>query len=369
MKNGKRILGLDILRSIAIVQVLLIHSVYLLPEIQKEWLLKVIPTIDGVSIFFVLSGFLIGEILLREMESRKFTLKDLTHFWIRRWFRTLPNYFLIILILFMYDILIYKTDSLLSFRYLFFAQNFFSNHPDFFPEAWSLSVEEWFYLLFPGFCCILFNIFTTKRDAIFASVLFFLLTPFFLRTVSIFNYHDDLLLRNIVVFRLDSLMYGFVGAYLFRSYPEIWNRIKNESLVVSLILLTLLFFAHGVLPKNHFFWQSFVFNIESLVTLAALPFFSNLKKIQFTWLAQTFTFISIISYSMYVLNLSIIQWRVIPAFLSIANLKLLDPVILKVLSFFLFWPFLIVSSYLMFRFYERPMTNLRDYFATSGNRV
>ncbi|MFM9839745.1 MAG: acyltransferase family protein [Cyclobacteriaceae bacterium] len=369
MRIENRILGLDILRSIAITQVLLIHSVYLLPDIQKEWLLKVIPTIDGVSIFFVLSGFLIGGILLREIENKEFELKNLAQFWMRRWFRTLPNYFLIILILFLYDILIYKTNSHLSFRYLFFAQNFFSNHPDFFPEAWSLSVEEWFYLLFPGACYILFKVFTIRRHAVFASILFFLLIPFFLRTIAIFNYNDDLILRNVVIFRLDSLMYGVVGAYLFRSYSKIWNGTKNQSLLVSIILLLLLFFAHLTLPKEHFFWRSFVFNIESIVTLAALPFFSNLKRIRFTWLAKTFTFISIVSYSMYVLNLSIIQWRIIPIFLSITNLRSLDPILLKALSFFLFWPFLIVSSYLMFRFYERPMTNLRDYFATSGNNV
>ena len=56
-------------------------------------------SIDGVSIFFVLSGFLIGGILIKVLETEPATFKTLFNFWIRRWFRTLPNYLFILLIL------------------------------------------------------------------------------------------------------------------------------------------------------------------------------------------------------------------------------------------------------------------------------
>ena len=50
----------------------------------------------GVELFFVLSGFLIGGILIKIFDNTEFTFADVRRFWIRRWFRTLPNYWLIL---------------------------------------------------------------------------------------------------------------------------------------------------------------------------------------------------------------------------------------------------------------------------------
>ena len=105
---------------------------------------------DGVSIFFVLSGFLIGGILIKLLKENILNSKLIITFWVRRWFRTLPNYFLILIILILLDSIYNENFSFYSYkRYFLFSQNLFSKHPGFFPEAWSLSVEEWFYLLIP----------------------------------------------------------------------------------------------------------------------------------------------------------------------------------------------------------------------------
>jgi peptidoglycan/LPS O-acetylase OafA/YrhL len=81
----KRIYGLDILRAVAILDILIGHS---LTHANIDFGL-----FDGVNLFFVLSGFLIGKILIKNME-REFTIKSLYTFWYRRWMRTLPAYFL-----------------------------------------------------------------------------------------------------------------------------------------------------------------------------------------------------------------------------------------------------------------------------------
>jgi peptidoglycan/LPS O-acetylase OafA/YrhL len=96
---------------------------------------------DGVSIFFVLSGFLIGGILLKQY-SEPPSKKLLIDFWMRRWMRTLPNYFLILILLCVLHTLLdaeFKIQN--TGRYFIFSQNLFQKHPRFFPEAWSLSVE------------------------------------------------------------------------------------------------------------------------------------------------------------------------------------------------------------------------------------
>ena len=93
----KRIYGLDLVRAVAICLVLLSHGRYLIqPHIEWASNLRVFGFI-GVELFFVLSGFLISNILIRD----RFYLSSLNYkrqFIQRRWLRTLPNYFLFLLV-------------------------------------------------------------------------------------------------------------------------------------------------------------------------------------------------------------------------------------------------------------------------------
>ncbi|MGV9011700.1 MAG: acyltransferase family protein [Flavobacteriales bacterium] len=80
--NPKRIYGLDILRAFAIIFVVAGHGQYLLPK-NTHFLHRIL-VFDGVSIFFVLSGFLIGGILIKLIENNPPTKALLLDFWIRR---------------------------------------------------------------------------------------------------------------------------------------------------------------------------------------------------------------------------------------------------------------------------------------------
>ena len=93
-----RVYGLDILRAMAILFVVFAHGSYLLRKVLPIDLVNIF-VLDGVAIFFVLSGFLIGGILIRQFDQRRMDGRGLSQFWIRRWFRTLPNYYLVLLIL------------------------------------------------------------------------------------------------------------------------------------------------------------------------------------------------------------------------------------------------------------------------------
>ena len=147
-----RVYGLDIMRALAIIFVVLEHGLML----QKAnttfpW----IKLINGVELFFVLSGFLIGGMLIRIFEkSNTFGIKTMGRFWIRRWFRTLPNYYLVLLIniFIVYFGIIHEDFSQFNWKFFFFLQNFSGPFTNFFWESWSLSIEEWFYLIFPYHC-------------------------------------------------------------------------------------------------------------------------------------------------------------------------------------------------------------------------
>src|SRR5262249_13567018 len=96
--SEERVFGLDLMRAIAIALVLVCHS-WALSDVPSYWgegIASVLGVL-GVELFFVLSGFLIGNILLRQFEHGV-DVGEMFSFWRRRWFRTLPAYYLYLLI-------------------------------------------------------------------------------------------------------------------------------------------------------------------------------------------------------------------------------------------------------------------------------
>ena len=132
--------GLDLLRAIAILSVLISHSFYLLPD-PKKYIGFTFGGWFGVQLFFVLSGFLIGTIIINNYDNN-FSFKSIQHFWMRRWLRTLPAYLFVITALML-------IKQVFDYRYFFFLQGLINFNFDLLPASWSLCIEEWFYLLFP----------------------------------------------------------------------------------------------------------------------------------------------------------------------------------------------------------------------------
>lgn len=93
-----RIIGLDITRSVAILLVMFCHSscFYTINNNCMEYIFT-FAGVWGVELFFALSGFLIGGIIIKNIVNVSYedVLKEIKIFWIRRWFRTLPLYYLI----------------------------------------------------------------------------------------------------------------------------------------------------------------------------------------------------------------------------------------------------------------------------------
>ena len=135
------------MRASAITLVLLNHVALFFPACRSFFGIGLLAGYLGVELFFVLSGFLIGGILFRTLTNERST-SILSNFWLRRWFRTLPNYFLFLLVNVAIALWLRGgTPSLLP--YLFFFQNVTTHPQPFFVESWSLAVEEWFYILVP----------------------------------------------------------------------------------------------------------------------------------------------------------------------------------------------------------------------------
>lgn len=366
--SKERVIGLDILRSIAILLVMYEHGNSLLPPKILKYITLPRPSIDGVAIFFVLSGFLIGGILLKIINTTEFTIKDLFNFWIRRWLRTIPNYYFILFILLLCQLFIAKDLGHINFKYFIFSQNLYQAHPLFFPEAWSLSIEEWFYLTFPVLTYFLFKIIKDRNRSVLIAALFFLIIPLVLRIVKFYYFTGipnwDLNFRKIIVLRLDSLMYGIIGAYILTLKIEFWNKMKRTGLLISALLVLFLLIYSGLNIQKQAFECIYHYNLESIAVLFALPYFSELKTIKLKKLAFLFTFISLISYSMYLINLTLIRDIAIPSINNLIGWHYGTNFFLNLTShlfqFFLFWFLTIFFSYYLYLFIELPFMNLRN---------
>lgn len=364
--NPNRVYGLDILRALAILFVLIGHSRYFFRPIISEKYLSLV-VFDGVSIFFVLSGFLIGKILITTLMKNDGLNFSLIQFWINRWTRTIPTYFLILTLLIIVSYFEGNINWDSAKFFFVFLQNFNTPHPDsFFPEAWSLAVEEWFYIITPITMFILKRVFSLsiKKSVLIPAILIILISTFiryqrYCNDETINEYLVDVVIKKQVITRLDSLMFGIIGSYIFIFHKTNWDNNKTYLFVIGLLLLL----THKTLYYFHFesfapYYTIFSFTLFSIGTLLILPFLENIKKGN-GLLYKTLTYTSLVSYSMYLLNLSIIQLRIIPSIIQSFGIQNLNYKI--AIEFFLFWILTVILSLLLFKHFELPTMRLRKW--------
>jgi len=364
-----RVYGLDILRAIAILFVMFLHGCFITPNYISN-IVGIILS-GGVSIFLVISGFLVGGIIIKIFEKEKPTIKTLLGFWKRRWFRILPNYYLILIIHIIIAYIFWDRVNPHEYaRYFFFLQNFAWPHPWFFAESWSLSVQEWFYLLIPIviFLLINFTSITCKRSFLFSAIfLIIAVTAFrygkFVRYTN--NYPElidpDMLFGHQVVTRWDSVLYGVIVAYLSFYYKNTLLKYKNQLFMGGVVLFVIykIIIALPGYDVNGLFSCVFSYSVFSLIVAMLLPFFSNFKTGK-GFVYKSITYISLISYSMYLLHLSFIQWSVLGIFMKdfFAAIAIrFSETASWITEYILYWVLTIVLAILLYKYFEIPVTN------------
>ena len=158
---NRRLPGLDGLRGIAVLAVIIYHA-----DVSM-----LVGGFLGVDVFFVLSGFLITALLIDEL-TRTNTV-DRARFYMRRIRRLMPALFLVLFFsvlvsgLFVLDAayhvrrdLPWAVTFVLNWSYLFFEQSYFVNisRPPLLQHLWSLSVEEQFYVIWPILLIALYKV-------------------------------------------------------------------------------------------------------------------------------------------------------------------------------------------------------------------
>ena len=374
MSDGdSRVFGLDLLRALAVLFVVYAHGYFLIANNVSGTLYN-LAVFDGVTMFFVLSGFLIGRILLRTVAKDEFNWQMLAEFWVRRWFRTLPNYFAVLTFLIIAFYLLGRPQPEHLLRYFFFSQNIASPHPEFFPELWSLTIEEWFYLCIPIplYLSTKLRNFDRRRLMLFwiASVIV-LVTGFRIYRAYRFGYATvddwDVALRKQVLTRLDSLMFGVFGAYLSLYHQRLWRDIAGLALLVGVSLLLFDKVMHSTSSKM-FYLNYINLTLTAVATLLLLPMLSSWKR-HSGRLAGIVTFVSLTSYSMYLLNLSPVQMVILPFVMRTVSQFCWRCSQSPLLGYILYWVVTVTGSFLLYRYFERPMTALREKWHFRGKAV
>lgn len=355
------------MRAAAILFVVGSHTLWVFPELEGSLItLLRLSGVMGVEIFFVLSGFLIGRILFRIFTNDQFKTKHLTYFLIRRWFRTLPNYYLVLIINIFLVLYIGRElpESLPS--YFGFLQNFNFGMDIFFTESWSLPIEEFAYVIGPLlFYLVLLPKWKVSKKKLFlwvtlGIILFFTFTKVWYNHQTGSNSLEfwNINLKAVVIYRIDAIYYGVLAAYLALVYPDFWKK----QTTLFLFLGVLLFIAmHGfigtagwVTQDQPFFFNVLYLPLCSLSIAMSLPFFSRLKRAP-TFILKPITFVSLISYSMYLLHYSIVLQMM--RYFSTSEAY---GAVQKIGFAIGYLTITILLSYFLYRLYEKPMMDLRD---------
>ncbi|MBN7138932.1 acyltransferase [Lysobacter enzymogenes] len=225
-----RLPGLDLLRAIAIVWVMFFHAQGAglgspwSPVSQFGWM--------GVDLFFALSGYLIGWQVLRPLsQGRRLDLRD---FYLRRALRVLPAFWTVLALYLLWPAFRERPGLESGWQFFTFTLNLLIDyeHNKAFSHAWSLCVEEHFYLLFPWLAIAL-----TRRPALWkgaVAVAALVLAGIVLRAW-VWNALDDNANHWVeriyypTWMRLDGLLFGVTLAAVRAYRPQWWDAMMRRS--------------------------------------------------------------------------------------------------------------------------------------------
>lgn len=365
---NKRIYGLDIMRAIAIALVLVSHGKGIFEPFYGSADSMRLGGFLGVELFFVLSGFLIGGILIKVFEKEsEFDNKVMGNFWIRRWFRTLPNYYFVLAIHIIMTLVFTGAFDREYLSFFAFLQNFHQPQAGLFPEAWSLAVEEWFYLMLPTALFVINRITKplgySKQKRFFITIMMLTLGITALRVLYVVwkDPNWDWGLRRIVIYRLDAIMYGVIAAYFHHYFKSKWTEWKRPLFILGSIMTCaamVLYFYDMKSESPTVLGRILLFPWLSISFAMMLPAANSIRAGK-GFLHRFITHTSIISYSLYLFHYSILlhlmQMVIVPSNVFEASIL-----------YTLYWSVAFIVSTIVYNLLEVPVMKLRDKFSSHG---
>lgn len=348
-----RIASLDLLRGLAAFAVALSH--YLILNSTEHPTAEVISVIS-VEIFFVLSGFVLAPQIIGCVQSEGWA--NLRIFLVRRWMRTIPLYLVALIAISLVTGQLFESDF---FRYSLYVQNLFhqTNQRDYFPVAWSLSVEEWFYVTFPLLVVLAAYLFgRADKHVLWGAALLLIALVTMGRLLA--GSHDDWdqEVRRVTVFRVDSIAFGFCLFLLMNHFKDGTesNGFRKTFIFVSLFVISaviaFLIAQTAVIGKQPIVQVFFPFAMALFGTVSVATFLQLRPITEGHESVRSLCFyLGRISYSIYLFHLLLIM--------------LLQPSLRDIalpLQLILFVSCLLLFSSIFYAYFERPILASRPVF-------
>jgi peptidoglycan/LPS O-acetylase OafA/YrhL len=281
LQTKPRLPGLDTLRALAIILVFIFHCPYFTDQTiigffnQVGWV--------GVDLFFVLSGYLIGnQVLSRISNQKQVSLKT---FYIRRFLRTFPNYYFILALYFLLPGFSERPIIVPLWQFLTFTQNF-NLHQSGYSQSWSLCIEEQFYLFFP--LIVLFFCIKRPLRQSWQMLIGLLIMGVIIRTIMWYVFVEPAIGKDIVTeyynkiyyptyTHLDGLLFGIAIALIKNFHPSFWQWLmeKGNILLITGITGSLISFYFLLnrfeMMQTAFGFSLVTFNFALLITAALSP--------------------------------------------------------------------------------------------------
>ncbi len=263
----------------------------------------------GVILFFVLSGFLITYLLLTEQE--KTNTISIKKFYIRRILRIWPLYYLIVILSFFvlpkisffefpgHSSVLFNNWRVLLLLFLFFLPNVALGMRFVVPyasQAWSVGVEEQFYLIWP----VLMKYFkNTVRLLLVVIIIYLFMELVGFRVIKKFLFWNsgfDVLRSFWHSFNIDCMAIGGLFAYILHKKDKILLFFYNRVIQFFTLLLLIALIGYGVvIPYVHYEFYAVFFGIV-ILNLASNPKpILNLENGYFNYLGK-------ISYGLYMFH-------------------------------------------------------------------
>jgi peptidoglycan/LPS O-acetylase OafA/YrhL len=302
--DNTRLKGLDTLRALAILLVLMSHYNGF---VARGSIFGFIGEVGwaGVDLFFVLSGYLIGnQLLAPAARGESLSLKT---FFARRLLRTLPNYYVVLAVYLLLPHSPIAGKSMAPvWRYLSFTQNIGLHYGETFTHSWSLCIEEQFYLVLPLAVLALVG---TRRSprllwcALFAAIGAGIAT----RGINFMNGEEAFSAPAYYssFARFDELLPGVAIAMLKNFHPRLFARILkhgNALLAAGIVMAGAVLYGVRNDAPNLFLTSTFGFSLVAmsfgLLTLAALSASSLLNRVRVPGAAS----LALWSYAVYLVH-------------------------------------------------------------------
>jgi peptidoglycan/LPS O-acetylase OafA/YrhL len=327
----------------------------------------------GMDVFFMLSGFLIGSILLRSLELEG--TQNLRRFYLRRIFRTFPSYWVVLTVLALTTTLTASQRGNLLLEYLY-GTNFASLIPGsvVMPWGWSLSLEEQFYLVVP---LLFFVLHRLRSDAQRFTLLVGLWALALIIRLAVYFYGgpwDYYSLQLTLYFRtyarFDALVAGILLVFVHRRYGAVigrWFKAPFHRALVGMFSLSCLWVLYN--PALFGLEHLLLVHVFAWGTTTTVMYFGPLLMLLSGegWLhrvlsAPIFRRIATLGYGVYLVHMPLMHYVLLPVVQALhrrgASMTLLWPAALLAL---------IVASlsvaYALHVLVEKPALRIRERLA------